>query len=197
MMKRVIIILLAVLTGCGTLTNEQARTSPTARPSVDQLQPVAVPPTLNQERKETRPSDVERCLEKPEVKNAVDPRTDKKVNYLKGDFDGDSLPDYAVAVKGRKSRRNGVLICHGQGGAVILGADNPVDPPFSDMPHDNFVAPKWEVYTKEQALELGDAEHDAPERMASPRGDSIAMIWEDGVCLIYWDGSRYRWGCGQ
>jgi hypothetical protein len=203
-MMKFVLILPLLLTACGAqaarekvLTQPAALIQPSPRASLSQPHDADRASTLVQEKMAARPADVERCLEKTEVKGEVFLRTDKKHYFLKGDFDGDNLPDQAVAVKGRQTLRNGVLICTGQGETVILGADNPIDPPFSNMPHDNFVAPKWKIYMKEQALELRDPEKDPPAQVASPQGDSIAMIWEDGVCLIYWDGTRYRWGCGQ
>src|SRR5262249_18712771 len=143
------------------------------------------------------PELVRNCLEQPDVKGKVEIRTTKKPYLLKGDFDGDGLLDYAIAIRGPKTHRNGVLICTAKSKTDILGADAPKDPPFSDMPGDNFVAPTWKVMSRREALKIYNYESDKPERAASPKGDVISMIWEDGICLIYWDGNRYRWGCGQ
>jgi hypothetical protein len=143
------------------------------------------------------PDIAKECLEQAEVKGKLEIRTAKRPYILKGDFDGDKLSDYAVAIRGPKTRRNGVLVCTANKRAFILGADMPKDPPFSDMPNDNFVAPTWKVMSKQEALKIYNYDGDKPIRAASPKGDSIAMIWEDAICLIYWDGSRYRWGCGQ
>lgn len=143
------------------------------------------------------PDLVRKCLARDEFKGKVKILTAQKPYVLGGDFDGDGVPDYALAIKGLKNRRNGVLICSGRGDAVMLGAEAPKDPPFSDMPDDNFVAPRWQVMSRREADELYNYDGDKPVKVASPKGDSIAMLWEDGTCLIYWDGSRYRWGCGQ
>lgn len=137
------------------------------------------------------------CLVQAEVKGKIEIRATKKPYILKGDFDGDRVPDYAVAIRGSRTRRNGVLVCTAKKQVFILGADMPKEPPFSDMPNDNFVAPHWKVMTKREADNLYNYDGDKPVKVASPEGDSIAMLWEDGTCLIYWDGSRYRWGCGQ
>ena len=48
---------------------------------------------------------------------------------------------YRVSVRVRATKRNGLLICAGNGRTFALGADHPLKPPFSDMPNDNFVAP--------------------------------------------------------
>jgi hypothetical protein len=146
--------------------------------------------------KVSEPIEVKRCLAKPhEVLDVLadqDPR-----QYLKGDFDGDGVLDWALAVKGHQTRRNGVLICTGRDRMFLLGTHDSKNAPFSDMPNDNFVAPQWKVYTKEEAAKVQTIDKEPSTQVASPKGDSIAMIWEDGICLIYWDGNRYRWGCGQ
>jgi len=143
------------------------------------------------------PDLVRKCLARDEFEGKVKILTDQKPYILRGDFDVDGVPDYALAIKGLKTRRNGVLICSGRGDVVMLGAEAPKDPPFSDMPDDNFVAPRWRVMSKREANTLYNYDGDKPVKVASPKGGSIAMLWEDGICLIYWDGSRYRWGCGQ
>lgn len=129
------------------------------------------------------------CLEKSRVRDSVVVDRNSNPYYLRGDFDGDGKPDHAVAVKGSKSQRNGVLICAGSGKVTLLGGDNPVRPPFSDLPNDNFVAPNWEVATRADVLSLRTTNKIVPE----PKGESIMMIWEDGIHYIYWDGNRYRW----
>jgi hypothetical protein len=62
------------------------------------------------------PDVVDRCLNGPTVKEHVTVLADQNPVYLRGDFDGDGLPDYALQVKSKKTKRNGVLICSGSGG---------------------------------------------------------------------------------
>jgi hypothetical protein len=151
----------------------------------------------SQEKTAVAPVQVERCLANTVARGRVDLLLKQEPRYyLSGDFDGDGYPDYAVAIKGRKTGRNGVLICTGKDRVFMLGADKTTDLPFSDMPNDNFVSSKWDVMSKEEAEELHNIEKEPPARVAYPKGDSIALIWEDGICVIWWDGSRYRWGCG-
>lgn len=146
------------------------------------------------------PSIVRECLEKPAIKGQLKVMTDVNPYYLRGDFDGDGLVDYAVSVQGIKTRRNGVLVCTGKNKTFVLGAINSLHTPFSDKPNDNFAAPNWQVMTKKEALQIYNYDGDKPVRVirvALSKAEVIAMTWEDGTCLIYWDGSRYRWGCGQ
>jgi hypothetical protein len=114
--------------------------------------------------------------------------------YLRGDFDGDGKADYAVSVRGRTTKRNGLLICAGNGRTFALGADQPLKPPFSDMPNDNFIAPNWMVYSTAETRALAVFKGiNVPAVPARLLGETIAMIWEDGIALIYWDGRAFRW----
>lgn len=143
------------------------------------------------------PELVKECMEKADVKGKVRIVPIGKSYFLKGDFDSDKLVDYAVPIQGTRTRRNGVLICNGKKQVFILGGDMRTDPPFSDMPDDNFVGPRWKIMSKSEAENLYNYDGDKPVRAAFPKGDSIAFLWEDGAGVIYWDGSRYRWGNGQ
>jgi len=192
-MTKLVIALPLLLLACGTPSSGErgvAQSSPRSQVTNLSSQPRAqggVGPS----------TEVKRCLENPAVKDKAQILSNYEPFYLTGDFDGDGLPDYAVAIKGSMTQRNGVVICTRKDRVFILGADNPTNPPFSDMPNDNFVAPQWKVYTKEEAAKVQTIDKEPSTQVAFPKGDSIAMIWEDGICLIYWDGNRYRWGCGQ
>lgn len=143
------------------------------------------------------PAKVKQCLEASSVKSNLKLLTSQRPLFLKGDFDGDGAKDYALAVKRVNVSANGVLICEGNGNNVLLGANNPKDPPFTDMYNDNFVAPQWKVVSIREAHEIYDYQDYVQIERDLLRGNSIGMIWEDAICLIYWDGKRYRWGCGQ
>ncbi len=100
------------------------------------------------------PDQIDNCL-KVSVARTVEVSMDANPYYLRGDFDGDGKVDYAVAVRGRMTKRNGVLVCAGNHRVFVLGADQPLHPPFSDMPDDNFFAPNWAVYSKPEIDVLG------------------------------------------
>jgi hypothetical protein len=119
--------------------------------------------------------------------------TDLQPFYLRGDFDGDRISDYAVAVRGPRTKRNGVLICSGNGRVFLLGADQPLAPPFSDMPNDNFVGPNWEVLSVAETRELGRWTVNVPHPLPKILAETIAFVWEDGIALIYWNGQRFKW----
>lgn len=139
------------------------------------------------------PDQIDNCL-KLSVARTVDVSMDVNPYYLRGDFDGAGKVDYAVAVRGRMTRRNGVLVCAGNHKAFVLGADQPPHPPFSDIPNDNFFAPNWAVYSKAEIDALGRfAGGGTPAMPRKIGGEAIAMIWEDGIALIYWDRLAFRW----
>ena len=139
------------------------------------------------------PDQIARCLKLPLAAN-LEVTLARNPYYLRGDFDGDGKIDYAVAVRGRKTKRNGVPVCGGSGRTFVLGADQPLRPPFSDMPNDNFVAPNWAVYSKAEVGALkAFAGVNVPVIPANLMGEPLAMIWEDGIALIYWNGREFKW----
>lgn len=185
-MKHLTVLLSVLIVGCGSPVTPQANQNTNNRN-------VALP----QKHIEVDLSaDVRGCLGRSAVKEAAQLHEGIKPAYLPGDFDGDGKSDVAVIIKGPMTGRNGVLICTARQTAV-LGADQPLQPPFSDMPNDNFVSSQWEVFSKKEVADLHKSVNGRRIQVAFPRGDSIAMIWEDGICLIYSDGSRYRWVCGD
>ena len=120
--------------------------------------------------------------------------TDNNPYYLRGDFDGDNKPDYALEVRA-KSGGTGVLICTGKGLLFLLGAGIG-EKKFSDDEEDSFLAPHWEVLSQRDVEELRAWRGNVPYPIPYFKGEAIAMIWEDGTSLIYWDGKQFRWaGC--
>jgi hypothetical protein len=136
-----------------------------------------------------RPALLDNCLKKASQSQHFRILYEDNPYYLRGDFDGDNKPDYVVEIKGQRTGRNGVLICTAKQESFVLGADNQGDHPFSDMPHDNFVAPDWDVVSREELVRWHQHHPDLP----TPEGEGIAMIWEDGIAVIYWDGKAFRW----
>lgn len=136
------------------------------------------------------PEVVEKCLKDEAAKGAeVDTATNPY--YLRGDFDGDGRADYAVAVRGAKNKRMGVLVCLASGTAYALGGPN--EEKFSDFRDDNFFAPNWTALSKAETMELRKYPEVAPHPLPRIRAETIEMVWEDGLALIYWDGKRFRW----
>jgi hypothetical protein len=137
-----------------------------------------------------RPDKVARCLTSPKAAGLT-VLTDNNPYYLRGDFDGDGKPDYALSVRSKMGGM-GVLVCAGNGALFLLGSGIGGSQ-FSNMPQDNFLAPQWAVYGKQEVSALAAFQSNVPRPVPAVRGESIAMIWEDGISLIYWDGSTFRW----
>jgi len=103
--------------------------------------------------------------------------------------------NYAVAVRDRKTRRLGVFICTARGKTFTLGANNPQK--VSHFANDNFVSSNWMVYTKQKSAEVYNPDTGSYVISFPPKGESIVMVYAEGAtCLIYWDGEKFKWGCG-
>jgi hypothetical protein len=139
------------------------------------------------------PEAVQRCLDDSSVKGHVDVVADHNPLYLRGDFDGDGRPDYALEVRKPKARVSGILVCPGSGRPALLGKAVAGGAVFSDMPGDNFVAPHWAVLTHSEIVELTKFSSNVPKPIPEAKGEGIAMVWEDGISVIYWNGTRFRW----
>jgi hypothetical protein len=137
------------------------------------------------------------CARKPAIQGLVSITFDVNPFYLRGDFDGDGRSDYAVAVRGPKTKRNGVLFCLANARAYLVGADQPLQPPFSNMPDDNFVAPRWEVFSQSAVAGLSKFRSNVPNPLPHTAAEAVAMIWEDGIALIYWNGKRFCWAASK
>jgi hypothetical protein len=75
---------------------------------------------------------------------------------------------------------------------VLLGAGIEAER-FSNMDEDRFLAPHWVVLTQQEVKKLGAMQSNVPRPLPAPKGEAIAMIREDGISLIYWDGTAFKW----
>lgn len=109
--------------------------------------------------------------------------------YLRGDFDGDGKPDYAILVVSKKDQSRGIAIwlssqkkfvVLGAGHAFRLGAVRVTDFDVIDT---------WQVYCKkpvERGVEAGP-----PPKLL---GEAIlAGKKESASGLIYWNGKQFAW----
>jgi hypothetical protein len=109
--------------------------------------------------------------------------------YLRGDFDGDGKPDYAILVTSRKNQSVGIAVwLSSQRKFFVLGAGHSFK--VSGVPTTNLkVFDFWYVYEKKVVEE-------APEAGPPPRliGEAIlAGKSEAADGLIYWTGKEFRW----
>lgn len=127
------------------------------------------------------PSEVSKCLKSLGSGYAIS----GKINpfYLRGDFDGDGKPDYAVLV--RNGDQQGVVLClTGAPKPTLLGAGAA----FNKMKDLNFNA--WQVHPKAHRVERGVEESKPPVLL----GDAILLEWEESAsAIVYWNGKRFVW----
>jgi hypothetical protein len=141
------------------------------------------------------PDKVRQCLNNPKasgltVFNANNPY------YIRGDFDSDSKPDYALEVRSPKGLM-GILVCTGNGLVTLLGAGIGGER-MSDHPNDNFLGFQWQVCTKEEVIELGKwIGNSVPNPIPFTKGEAIAIIYDHEIGLIYWDGHKFKWTVGK
>lgn len=129
---------------------------------------------------------IEKCL----AGLSVEALAEQNPYYLRGDFDGDGMPDHAVAVWSRTLKKHGVVICGSKAGRQVLGPVRRNASKFSDMPGDQFLSSRWEVWT---LAEVDSLRRTQSGFSAARRVEGIELLWEDGASLIYWDGQRFRW----
>jgi len=109
--------------------------------------------------------------------------------YLRGDFDGDGRPDYAVRIRSIQNHKIGIAIwLTSRKNFVILGAGKPFK--MNDQEVTDFQGmDTWQVYGK-GPVESG-VEAAPPPRL---RGEAIlAGKSESASGLIYWNGQNFVW----
>ena len=109
--------------------------------------------------------------------------------YLRGDFDGDGKPDYAIWVKSKADSKTGIAIwLSSKRDFVVLGAGVPFKAAASVETNLNFLN-TWQVYGKrtvERGVDSGTPPH--------LQGEAILVgKTESASGLIYWDGTHFKW----
>jgi hypothetical protein len=113
-----------------------------------------------------------------------------KVNpfYLRGDFDGDGVPDYAILVTSRSTKQVGIAIARSGAKKIeVLGAGgvNLQDGSVKDF--------AWmDVWVVERKHKLEANDLDKPIGAMVGEGITVEKS-ESASALIYWDGKQYRW----
>lgn len=143
------------------------------------------------------PREIRNCLKDPKINNLL-LSTDFIPYYLRGDFDGDNKPDYAIRMRSKVDGVVGIVICAGNGSIHLLGSGITGGENFSGMQKDSFIttniSTNWMVFTKEHVEDLeGAGGVNAPWPVPKPVGESIAIIYTDSIALIYWDGKQFKW----
>jgi hypothetical protein len=126
------------------------------------------------------PPGISACVRSAGSGYAVDDKLDPL--YLRGDFDGDGKPDYAVVAN--RGREQGIVVCRsGAAAPVVLGAGVA----FNYMKNLDFTA--WRVHLKSRRVTRGVGERRPPVLT----GDALVLEWESASAIVYWNGKRFIW----
>lgn len=133
----------------------------------------------------------EKLLDRYEISTTLNPF------YLRGDFDGDGVPDYAVLVTNRTTKVTGIAVVRSRAREVeILGAGGiklqkaaTADGSPSALIDDFGWVQAWHVVRREH---LKPTAWDKPVTQMIGEGMEVERP-EASSALIYWDGNRYRW----
>lgn len=109
--------------------------------------------------------------------------------YLRGDFDGDGKPDYAVLVESKKNHSKGIAVClTSQAKTIVLGAGHPFS--FASGPETDFTfIDTWQVYRR-KPVERGVDSGPPPKLI----GEALLVGKRESASgLIYWTGKSFRW----
>lgn len=106
--------------------------------------------------------------------------------YLRGDFNGDGRPDFAVLIERLADKKQGIAIFHyGEKTIRVIGAGKV----FGNGDDDFAWMDAWQVYPKGK-VEQGVEEAPPPKLL----GEALLVEKsESASTLIHWNGKRYVW----
>jgi hypothetical protein len=139
----------------------------------------------------SRKFQAEKFLARYDVSNKLNPF------YLRGDFDGDGIPDYAVLVVNRATKVVGIAIIRsrakrievlGAGGVKLRVAATEDGSPSYLLDEFGWLD-SWHVERKQRLRFTG---MDKPVTAMIAEGLVVEKA-EAAAGLIYWDGKQYRW----
>jgi len=109
--------------------------------------------------------------------------------YLRGDFDGDGRPDYAVRIKSKPRGEVGIAVWLSSNKKIsVLGAGSPFIVSGQSSRNLDFLN-VWKVYAKrqvERGVDAGPPPHLIGEAILAGKRESASG-------LIYWNGKSFLW----
>ena len=140
------------------------------------------------------PSATQECLSKVNVGEPFE--FDLSINpyYLRGNFNGNKIVDYAIVIAGKKTKKTGLVICQDSKTPFVFGALANSKTPLTDMENDNFIARSWDIISNEEVRSwFANDPSEINKKLTVAKGEIIEFIYEkDGVLYIYWDGKNFR-----
>lgn len=101
--------------------------------------------------------------------------------YLRGDFDGDGVADYAVLITQHETGKAGIYVCFGRTHkGVRIAAGHPFALEGGKVSDDLKRFDAWEIYEDRKP--------------AGRKGESLQLIAKEaGSGLLSWDGKAFKW----
>lgn len=138
------------------------------------------------------PSAVEKCISEVNVGEPFEMATFFNPFYLRADFDGNNLIDYAVLIRGKDTKKNGLIICKDSKDPFVFGAISKSKTLLSTFENDNFITDKWDINTKEETKNAALNSLGKSEIGFKAKGESVGFYFDGGSLFIYWDGKSFR-----
>lgn len=135
------------------------------------------------------PSDLQAAIKKPSF-HGLTAGTWINPLYLRGDFDGDGKPDYALLVTSTLDNKKGIAIwlSSRRGTPIVIGAGRNAKAAGLEEDNWNFFD-AWEVYGK-RSVGRGVGEGPPPRLI----GEAILIERTEAASgLLYWAGQSFRW----
>jgi len=137
------------------------------------------------------PDVVSRCIDAKIHREQIKPAWGFNPIYLRVDFDGNDIIDYAILVQGSKSSRNGVLICKDSKTPFLFGSIAMSNQPLSSFEDDNFVTDRWNINSKEETRNAARDLSGKSQIGREAKGESLGFYHDGGGVFIFWDGKQF------
>jgi hypothetical protein len=137
------------------------------------------------------PSIIQKCISKLSFGEPVEMATSFNPYYLRADFDGNNAIDYAVLVKGKNTKQNGLIICKDSKDPFVFGAISR-SKGLSSFEDDNFITDNWDINTKEETKKAALDPAGKSRIGSKAKGESIGFYFDGGSLFIYWNGESFQ-----
>lgn len=194
------VIIISVLAFLAFLLACQHSSVQSVEPKIPESQKTVIPQETNKGNSQyfkdnmLLPSATEKCLAKVEIGEPFEFELSMNPYYMRGNFDGNNLTDYAIIIAGKNTKKIGLVICKDSKTPLVFGELAKSKTPLTDMENDNFIASSWDIVTNEEARGwYSNVPNENNKKLANAKGEIIEFLYEiDGVLYIYWDGKAFR-----
>ncbi len=132
----------------------------------------------------SEPQDVARALASLKPGYALAGKASPR--FLRGDFDGDGIPDLALEVTHSGDQGLAIFLSSRQRPVLIAAGK-----PFFAWSETSMDFDEWSIYPKQTDVEQGVEGAGSPPKL---KGDALYLKWDEaGSGLVYWAGARFEW----